>query len=50
MAKEIKFIHNLRGEGRPKILLISNGVERAYSSASRDKLIDLNKRKICCEQ
>ena len=41
MAKEIEFIHNLRGKGRPQILLIGNGVERAYGSASWDKLIDL---------
>lgn len=46
MAKEIKFIHNLRGKGRPQILLIGNGVERAYGSASWDKLIDsINVRK-----
>ncbi len=41
MAKEIEFIHNLRGKGRPQILLIGNGVERAYGSADWDKLIDL---------
>ena len=41
IVKEIKFIHNLRGEGRPQILLIGNGVERAYGSASWDELIDL---------
>ena len=41
MAKEIKFIHNLRGKGRPQILLIGNGVERVYGSASWNKLIDL---------
>ncbi len=41
MSKEIEFIHNLRGKGRPQILLIGNGVERAYGSASWDKLIDL---------
>lgn len=41
MAKKIEFIHNLRGKGRPQILLIGNGVERAYGSADWDKLIDL---------
>lgn len=41
MAKEIEFIHNLRGKGRPKILLIGNGVERAYGSVSWDKLVEL---------
>lgn len=41
MAKEIKFSHNLQGKGRPQILLIGNGVERAYGSADWDRLIDL---------
>lgn len=41
MEKEVVFIHNLRGKGRPQILLIGNGMERAYGSTSWDKLIDL---------
>lgn len=41
MAKEIEFIHSLRGKGRPQILLIGNGVERVYGSVSWNKLIDL---------
>lgn len=38
MAKEIEFIHSLRGKGRPQILLIGNGVERAYGSVGWDIL------------
>ena len=42
MVKEkIEFIHNLRGKGRPQILLIGNGVERAYGSAGWDELLNL---------
>lgn len=41
MDKEIRFVHSLRGRGRPQILLIGNGVERAYGSAGWDKLMDL---------
>lgn len=41
MAKEIEFIHSLCGKGRPQILLIGNGVERAYGSAGWDELMDL---------
>ena len=42
MEKEkIEFIHNLRGKGRPQILLIGNGVERAYGSAGWDELLNL---------
>ena len=41
MVKEVKFIHNLRGKGRPQILLIGNGLERVYGSVSWNKLIDL---------
>ena len=41
MTKEIEFVHNLRGKGRPQIILIGNGVERAYGSAGWDGLMDL---------
>lgn len=41
MTKEIEFIHHLRGKGRPQILLIGNGLERVYGSASWNELIDL---------
>lgn len=41
MAKEIKFSHNLRGKGRPQILLIGNGLERVYGSMDWEKLMDL---------
>lgn len=40
MAKKIEFIHNLRGKGRPQILLIGNGLERAYGSDDWAKLIE----------
>lgn len=40
MPKKIEFIHNLKGEGRPKILLLGNGIERAYGSADWNQLID----------
>lgn len=39
MARKIKFSHNLRGKGRPQILLIGNGVERVYGSVDWDELI-----------
>lgn len=49
--KKTEFIHNLRGKGRPQILLIGNGLERAYGNADWDKLIDLiNVRKFSKEK
>lgn len=50
MAKEIEFIHSLRGKGRPQILLIGNGVERAYGSAGWDELMDLIDVRKCSKE
>jgi hypothetical protein len=41
MANNTPFIHDLRGNHRPKILLIGNGIERLYGSSSWNELIDL---------